>query len=132
MRVWLNPNQLALAQFDRHRLWSKRFANKCAGCGRRCLVLRRQTPGSTAFQLLVNTQGRLTTEEEFSNIIVRAAKDGQITRIRDVGRVELGSSTYALRSLLDNKPAAALPISQRPGSNALQTSQQVRDTQWSA
>jgi multidrug efflux pump len=84
--------------------------------------------GSTAFQLLVNTQGRLTTEEEFSNIIVRAAKDGQITRIRDVGRVELGSSTYALRSLLDNKPAAALPISQRPGSNALQTSQQVRDT----
>jgi multidrug efflux pump len=59
---------------------------------------------------------------------VRAAKNGQITRIRDLGRVELGSSTYALRSLLDNKPAAALPISQRPGSNALQTSQQVRDT----
>src|SRR3989442_1457129 len=84
--------------------------------------------GSTAFQLLVNTQGRLTTEEEFGNIIVRAAKNGQITRIRDLGRVELGSSTYALRSLLDNKPAAALPISQRPGSNALQTSQQVRDT----
>jgi multidrug efflux pump len=78
--------------------------------------------------LLVNTQGRLTTEEEFGNIIVRAAKNGQITRIRDVGRVELGSSTYALRSLLDNKPAAALPISQRPGSNALQTSQQVRET----
>src|SRR5216683_2915174 len=72
--------------------------------------------------------GRLTTEEEFGNIIVRAAKDGQITRIRDLGRVELGSSTYALRSLLDNKPAAALPISQRPGSNALETSQQVRDT----
>src|SRR5216683_3002676 len=72
--------------------------------------------------------GRLTTEEEFGNIIVRAAKNGQITRIRDLGRVELGSSTYALRSLLDNKPAAALPISQRPGSNALQTSQQVRDT----
>src|SRR6266436_3866441 len=84
--------------------------------------------GSTAFQLLVNTQGRLTTEEEFGNIIVRAAKDGQITRIRDLGRVELGSSTYALRSLLDNKSAAALPISQRPGSNALQTPQQVRDT----
>ncbi len=84
--------------------------------------------GSTAFQLLVNTQGRLTTEEEFGNIIVRAGKGGQITRVRDLGRVELGSSTYALRSLLDNKPAAALPISQRPGSNALETSQQVRDT----
>ncbi len=84
--------------------------------------------GSTAFQLLVNTQGRLTTEEEFGNIIVRAAKDGQITRIRDLGHVELGSSTYALRSLLDNKSAAALPISQRPGSNALETSRQVRET----
>jgi multidrug efflux pump len=78
--------------------------------------------------LLVNTQGRLTTEEEFDNIIVRAAKNGQITRIHDLGRVELGSSTYALRSLLDNKPAAAIPISQRPGSNALETSQQVRET----
>jgi multidrug efflux pump len=78
--------------------------------------------------LLVNTQGRLGSEEEFGNIIVRAAKDGEITRIRDVGRVELGSSTYALRSLLDNKPAAALPISQRPGSNALETSTQVRQT----
>jgi len=86
--------------------------------------------GSTAFQLLVNTQGRLTTEEEFGSIIVRAAKNGQITRIRDLGRVELGSSTYALRSLLDNKPAAALPFRSGPA----RTHSQLRNryaTRWS-
>src|SRR6266571_4736796 len=102
MRVWLNPNKLAS-----HNLTATDVVQ----------AIREQ-----------NTQGRLTTEEEFGNIIVRAVKDGQITRIRDLGRVELGSSTYALRSLLDNKPAAALPISQRPGSNALETSRQVRET----
>src|SRR3981189_654435 len=127
MRVWLNPNKLAshnLTATDVVQAIREQNVQVAAGV----LGAPPTNTGSTAFQLLVNTQGRLTTEEEFSNIIVRAAKDGQITRIRDVGRVELGSSTYALRSLLDNNPAAALPISQRPGSNALQTSQQVRDT----
>src|SRR5438046_209732 len=127
MRVWLNPNQLAshnLTATDVVHAIREQNVQVAAGV----LGAPPTNTGSTAFQLLVNTQGRLTTEEEFGNIIVRAAKDGQITRIRDLGHVELGSSTYALRSLLDNKPAAALPISQRPGSNALQTSQQVRDT----
>jgi multidrug efflux pump len=127
MRVWLNPNKLAshnLTASDVVQAIREQNVQVAAGV----LGAPPTNTGSTAFQLLVNTQGRLTTEEEFGNIIVRAAKDGQITRIRDLGRVELGSSTYALRSLLDNKPAAALPISQRPGSNALETSQQVRDT----
>jgi len=127
MRVWLNPNELAshnLTATDVVQAIREQNLQVAAGV----LGAPPTNTGSTAFQLLVNTQGRLTTEEEFGNIIVRAAKDGQITRIRDLGRVELGSSTYALRSLLDNKPAAALPISQRPGSNALETSQQVRDT----
>jgi multidrug efflux pump len=127
MRVWLNPNKLAshnLTATDVVQAIREQNVQVAAGV----LGAPPTNTGSTAFQLLVNTQGRLTTEEEFGNIIVRAAKDGQITRIRDLGRVELGSSTYALRSLLDNKPAAALPISQRPGSNALETSQQVRDT----
>jgi len=127
MRVWLNPNKLAshsLTATDVVQAIREQNVQVAAGV----LGAPPTNTGSTAFQLLVNTQGRLTTEEEFGNIIVRAAKDGQITRVRDVGRVELGSSTYALRSLLDNKPAAALPISQRPGSNALETSQQVRET----
>ncbi len=127
MRVWLNPNKLAshnLTATDVVQAIREQNVQVAAGV----LGAPPTNTGSTAFQLLVNTQGRLTTEEEFGNIIVRAAKNGQITRIRDLGRVELGSSTYALRSLLDNKPAAAIPISQRPGSNALETSQQVRET----
>ena len=127
MRVWLNPNKLAshnLTATDVVQAIREQNVQVAAGV----LGAPPTNTGSTAFQLLVNTQGRLTTEEEFGNIIVRAGKGGQITRVRDLGRVELGSSTYALRSLLDNKPAAALPISQRPGSNALETSQQVRDT----
>src|SRR6059036_902283 len=127
MRVWLNPNKLAshnLTATDVVQAIREQNVQVAAGV----LGAPPTNTGSTAFQLLVNTQGRLTTEEEFGNIIVRAAKDGQITRVRDVGPVELGSSTYALRSLLDNKPAAAIPISQRPGSNALETSRQVRET----
>ena len=127
MRVWLNPNKLAshnLTATDIVQAIREQNVQVAAGV----LGAPPTNTGSNAFQLLVNTQGRLSTEEEFGNIIVRAAKDGEITRVRDVGRVELGSSTYALRSLLDNKFAAALPISQRPGSNALATSQQVRET----
>jgi multidrug efflux pump len=127
MRVWLNPNQLAahnLTATDVVQAIREQNVQVAAGV----LGAPPTNTGSTAFQLLVNTQGRLSTEEEFGNIIVRVGKDGEVTRVRDLGRVELGSSTYALRSLLDNKPAAALPISQRPGSNALLTSQQVRDT----
>ena len=60
--------------------------------------------------------------------MVRATDDGQITRLSDVARLELGSSRYSLRSLLDNKPAVAIGVFQRPGTNALQASQDVRDT----
>ncbi len=125
MRVWLDPNKLAshsLTATDVVRAIREQNVQVAAGV----LGAPPVDNGKNAFQLLVNTQGRLTTEDEFGNIIVRAAP--QITRIRDLGRVELGASTYALRSLLNNEPAVAIPISQRPGSNALETSTQVRET----
>jgi multidrug efflux pump len=127
MRIWLNPNELAahnLTASDVVKAVREQNVQVAAGV----LGAPPTNTGSTAFQLLVNTQGRLTSEEEFRNIIVRAGPSGQITRVRDVGRVELGSSSYALRSLLDNKSAVAIPISQRPGSNALETSRQIRET----
>ena len=83
-------------------------------------------PTATSFQLSVNTQGRLVTEEEFENIIIRSGEDGEITRLKDIARIELGSSQYALRSLLNNQPAVAIPIFQRPGSNAIEISNEVR------
>ena len=70
--------------------------------------------------------GRLQTEEEFGDIVVKAGANGEVTRLRDVARIELGASEYALRSLLDNKPAVAMPIFQAPGSNAIAISDNVR------
>src|SRR5438045_7460512 len=104
MRVWLNPNQLAshsLTATDVVRAIREQTVQVAAGL----LGAPPRNTRSTDFQLRVNTQGRLSTEEEFGNIIVRAGPTGQITRVRDVGRVELGSSSYALRSLLDNQNA---------------------------
>ena len=86
------------------------------------------TPGMSDFQLSVNAPGRLQDEAQFGEVIVRAGTDGQITRLRDVARIELGSNTYALRALLDNKQAAAIPVFQRPGSNALEMSGEVKAT----
>jgi multidrug efflux pump len=85
------------------------------------------SPRGTEFQLAVNTQGRLTSEEQFADIIVRSdPATGGLVRIRDLGRVELSAGTYSLRSLLNNKEAAAIAVFQAPGSNALALSNNVR------
>src|SRR6202008_1394181 len=76
----------------------------------------------------VNARGRLTTEAEFRDIIVKTGADGQITRLGDLARIELASGDYALRSMLDNKEAVAIAIFQAPGSNALRLSSTVRQT----
>ena len=124
MRVWLDPDKLAARQLtatDVVRAIREQNVQVAAG-----VLGAPPAPTDTTFQLLINAQGRLTTEDEFRDIVVRATPTGQITRVRDVGRVELGSNMYALRSLLDNKPAVTIGISQRPGSNAIQASSDVR------
>ncbi len=80
------------------------------------------------FELLVNVKGRLTTEEEFGNIIVKTGPNGEKTLLKDVARIELGAGDYSLESLLNNKTAVALPIFQTPGANALELSKNVRKT----
>src|SRR5690606_36666400 len=81
-----------------------------------------------AFQVTVNTLGRLSNEEQFGDIVVKTGSDGQITHLRDVARIELGADAYALRSLLDGKPALAMQIVQNPGANALDVASAVRST----
>jgi len=125
MRVWLDPDKLAARQLtatDVVRAIREQNVQVAAGT-----LGAPPAPSDTTFQLSVNAQGRLASEEQFSDIVVRATREGQITRLGDVGRVELGSNMYALRSLLDNKPAVAIGIAQRPGSNALEASSQVRE-----
>src|SRR5207247_6146895 len=108
MRVWLDPDRLAARQLtatDVVRAVREQNVQVAAG-----VLGAPPAPNDTTFQLSINAQGRLQTEDQFADIVVRSSNEGQITRVRDVGRVELGSSTYALRSLLDNQPAVAIGI----------------------
>jgi len=76
----------------------------------------------------VQTLGRLTSPEQFSDIIVATDQDGRVTRVRDIARVELGAYTYTSNAYLDGKVATAIGIFQRPGSNALKTAASVIGT----
>ncbi|WP_334064389.1 efflux RND transporter permease subunit [Alteromonas genovensis] len=123
MRVWLNPSKLAALQMNPGDVVAAiADQNQQAAAG----SLGAQPTGSSEFQLLINVRGRLKDESEFENIIVKTGDDGEITRLKDIARIELGANTYSLRSLLNNKPAAAIPIFQAPGSNAIQISDDVR------
>ena len=126
MRVWLDPRKVAergLSANDVVRAIRGQNVQAAAG-------IVGASPGlpGVQLQLSVNAQGRLRTEEDFGDIIVKTGADGAVTRLRDVARIELGASEYALRSLLDNKPAVAIPIFAAPGSNAIQISDNVRRT----
>jgi len=124
LRVWLDPNKTASRNLTATDVVTAiREQNRQVAAG---ALGAQPAPSDTSFQLSVNTQGRLVTEEEFENIVIRAGANGEITRLRDIARVELGSSQYALRSLIDNQPAVAIPIFQRPGSNAIDISNDVR------
>ncbi|WP_374658140.1 efflux RND transporter permease subunit [Phenylobacterium sp.] len=126
MRVWLDPEKVAsrsLTAGDVLRAIREQNVQVAAG-----QLGAPPAPGRADFQLAINAQGRLTDEDDFRNIIIKTGEGGEITRLGDVARVELGSSSYALRSLLDNQQAVALPIYARPGANALNISQNVRAT----
>ncbi|MFZ2508057.1 MAG: efflux RND transporter permease subunit, partial [Steroidobacteraceae bacterium] len=84
------------------------------------------TPAGSVMQISVNAQGRLSSPEEFGAIVVKADGD-QLTRLRDVARVELGANSYAIRSLLNNEDAAAIAIFEAPGANTIALSQAIRD-----
>jgi hydrophobe/amphiphile efflux-1 (HAE1) family protein len=124
MRVWLDPEKLearGLTAADVITAITEQNAQVAAGT----IGQEPQKSGSN-FALTINTNGRLIDEEEFSRIIVKTGAHGENVLLRDVARTELGASDYSLRSLLNNKAAVALPISQLPGSNAIELSDNVR------
>jgi multidrug efflux pump len=124
MRVWLDPQKVAergLSASDVVR--EIRAQNVQAAAG---VVGASPSEIGLDLQLSINAQGRLQTEEEFGEIIVKNGTNGEVTRLRDIARIELGAADYSLRSLLDNKSAVAVPIFQSPGSNAIQISDNVR------
>lgn len=89
-----------------------------------------QAPSSSAqaFDIGVQTQGRLRRPEEFEGIVVKAQPDGRVVRLGDVARVELGAQSYSTRGYLSGQPAIALPVFQTPGTNALTTAREIRET----
>ncbi len=127
MRIWLDPNKLAdrkLTSADVVKALREQNAQVAAG-----VVGAPPVAGRVDFQLAINTQGRLNSEEQFADVIISSdAASGALVRIKDVGRVELGPNTYALGSLLNNQEAAAIGVFQAPNSNALALSENVRAT----
>lgn len=124
VRIWLNPDKVASLNLTTSDIVNAiREQNRQAAAG---VVGAPPGAENNPFQLLIKVKGRLESVEEFNNVIVRVSESGVITRLQDVARVELGSNSYALRSLLNNKPAAAVAIFQSPGSNAIQLSDNVR------
>ena len=125
MRVWLDPQKVAARGMTASDVVGAiREQNVQVAAG----VIGASPAKDSNFQLTVNAQGRLTSVEEFGDIVVRTGSDGAITYLKDVARLELGSNSYALRSLLNNKSAAAIAVFEAPGANALQLSADVRAT----
>jgi len=126
MRLWLDPGKIAARNMDVDEvLAAVREQNVEVAAGQ--IGGQPSLPG-TQFQYIVNAQGRLETEQEFGNIVVKSGANGETTYLRDIARLELGPDNYALRSMLDGGPAVAIPVFQLPGANALQLSDEVRAT----
>ena len=124
MRIWLDPAKTAELGLSAAAVVNEiRSQNVQAAVG---VVGAAPAPVGIDLQLPVNAQGRLQSEEEFGDIVVKSGPDGQVVRLREIARLELGAAEYALRSLLDNKAAIGIGVFQAPGSNALQISEDVR------
>jgi hydrophobe/amphiphile efflux-1 (HAE1) family protein len=126
MRVWLDPGKVAARGLTASDVVSAiREQNVQVAAG---VVGAPPMPVPVDYQLTVNARGRLIDEKEFGDIILKTGENGEITRLRDVARLELAAGDYALRSLLNNQDAVGIGIFQAPGSNALQLSSTVRKT----
>jgi hydrophobe/amphiphile efflux-1 (HAE1) family protein len=124
MRVWLDPEKVATRGLTAGDVVAAiREQNIQVAAGQ---LGAPPAANGANFQLAINTKGRLIDETDFENIIVKTSDAGQVVRLRDVARVELGSDNYALRAMLDGRTAVAIPIFQRPGSNAIAVSDAVR------
>ncbi|MDI1287087.1 MAG: efflux RND transporter permease subunit [Reyranella sp.] len=126
MRVWLDPEKLytfGLTPSDVSRVIQQQSQDVSAG-----QVGMPPAPKGLDFQYTIDVLGRLSTPEEFGNIIVKAAQGngGRIVRIKDIGRVELGAQTYAQTSQINGKPNSGIAIYQLPDANALDVANSVK------
>ena len=124
MRIWMKPDQLAKLEITATDIWhALNVQNKVNPVGQ---IGAEPVPKGQEFTYTLKAQGRMITEEEFGNIIVRAKPDGSIVRIKDVAKVELGSQMYNIIGRMNGAPAAILAIYQLPGSNAIDAAKGVK------
>src|SRR6476619_7502868 len=126
MRVWLDPAKTQSRGLTADDVVTALRAANVQVAGGAINQPPAKSPGG--FQVAVQTLGRLTSTEQFRDIIVARDPDGRVTRVRDIGRVELGAYTYVSNAYLDGKVATAIGIFQRPGSNALKTAKLTLQT----
>jgi len=123
MRVWLDPERLSsLSMTPGDVVAALQEQNVQVAAGK---IAQQPLEGESAFQYTVTTLGRLEDAEQFNEIVVKTGTDGRIVRLKDVARVELGALDYTSKSYLNGKPAVAILVFQRPGSNALETSREL-------
>ena len=124
MRIWLDTARLVSLNLSPNDVITAiQQQNVQAPVGR---VGGRPTSNDTQFQINLQTKGRLTSPEEFGNIVLRANPDGSLLRVRDVARVELGAATQDSESRLNGNPAVTVGVYLAPGANAVQTSERVQ------
>src|SRR5215469_15018976 len=124
MRVWLDPDKLKARSLDAQdvvQALQNQSQEVAAG-----QVGMPPTPPGVDFQLTIQLQGRLNDVSEYENVIVKTGSSGEVTRLRDVGRVELGAQTYSQYFTLDGKQAAGVGVYQSPGANALDVEHAVK------
>jgi hydrophobic/amphiphilic exporter-1 (mainly G- bacteria), HAE1 family len=124
MRVWLDPERMharGLVPQDVIQALQQQSEQVTAG-----QIGMPPAPAGQSFQYTVNVAGKLSDTSEFGNVIVKTGRAGEVTRLRDVGRVELGAQTYSQVFTLNGKPAAGLAVFQAPGANALAVATEVR------
>ncbi|MDB5672251.1 MAG: transporter, partial [Alphaproteobacteria bacterium] len=123
MRVWIDPGRAAALDLTAGEIVSAlRAQNVQVAAG---TLGQPPEASGNAFQLSVETQGRLADPKQFADIVIRTDGEGRQVRVRDVARVELGASDYASNTYLSGKPTVILAVFQRPGSNALAAAQSV-------
>jgi hypothetical protein len=124
MRIWLDPEKMrarALVPQDVIQALQQQSEQVTAG-----QIGMPPAPAGEAFQYTLNVAGKLSDPAEFAEVIVKTGRAGEVTRLRDVGRVELGAQTYGQVFTLDGKPAAGLAVFQAPGANALDVAGKLR------
>ncbi|RYM09975.1 efflux RND transporter permease subunit [Sphingobium cupriresistens] len=124
MRVWIDPGRAAAMDLTAGEIVSAlRAQNVQVSAG---AIGQPPYDRGEAFQLGVEMQGRLTSPDQFANIVIRSDADGRQVRVRDVARVELGAQDYAINTYLSGKPTVVIAVMQRPGSNALDAAEHVK------